>query len=599
MPEALPIQDFIRRAAKQQGVPETLALAVAEQESGFNPTAIGPEIEVGGQKMRARGTFQIIPPTAATLGINPDDPAQNIQGGVKYLRQLLDQHQGDLTKVLATYGGVVHNTTYVPGVQVRMQKFAQAGASGQPGDVQPPPAAQPTAMPASTPLPPGANRGMLPQSTPTTTTETPYETPAEREWRLQMPFVKALPEMALYAAAPELLIPRMLRMAPLALRLARAGVPAARAVATATEAAAQATVAAGTAATLGDDPTVAATIAGASPVVGALVTSMAPVIRGVATKKLARILERGQRGAITPAKEQQLAQAANDLIDLPLTRTWRQLTRQLEARATEKSKTLVQALAGPLGDVGVPVAPVMRAFTDLKDDALHYLPAGKGQYTAEEFREGTAKAVDVLLDKLGRYQQAYGPNIPARELHDLKSVWWEAVYGRAKQAGRPLIDVREQLTTVEKLARTKGAATIARVFEQHLPKVADLDAAFAQASRLKTIVQAVEMKARTGSVVSQGARYAVAATGAVAGFAGGAAVGHPYFGIPLGAGMARQLFRAVESPRWHLLPLKLRRNLAAAIAGGSIDETQRLLRPVLITIFGDEDNLLPTDRALP
>src|SRR3990172_959100 len=124
MPDALPIQDFIRRAAKQHGVPEELALAVAEQESGFNPMVEGPEIDVGGQKTKAIGTFQILPSTAQTLGIDPADPAQNINGGVKYLRQLLDRHQGDLTKVLGEYGGVVDNTTYVPGVLARMGKFA-------------------------------------------------------------------------------------------------------------------------------------------------------------------------------------------------------------------------------------------------------------------------------------------------------------------------------------------------------------------------------------------------------------------------------------------------------------------------------------------
>lgn len=117
------VQDLIRKAAAEAGVPPALALAVAEQESGFNPTVFGPEIEVGGQKTRAVGTFQLLPDTAKGLGVDPMDPRQNIVGGVKYLRQLLDQHQGDLTKVLGTYGGVVRNTTYVPGVLERMQKF--------------------------------------------------------------------------------------------------------------------------------------------------------------------------------------------------------------------------------------------------------------------------------------------------------------------------------------------------------------------------------------------------------------------------------------------------------------------------------------------
>lgn len=137
MPET--VQDLIRKAAAEAGVPPALALAVAEQESGFNPTVFGPEITVGGQKTRAVGTFQLLPTTAKTLGVDPMDPRQNIVGGVKYLRQLLDQHQGDLTKVLGTYGGVVRDTTYVPGVLERITKFkgeAAPAATYAPGTTE-------------------------------------------------------------------------------------------------------------------------------------------------------------------------------------------------------------------------------------------------------------------------------------------------------------------------------------------------------------------------------------------------------------------------------------------------------------------------------
>lgn len=153
------VQDLIRKAAAEAGVPPALALAVAEQESGFNPTVFGPEITVGGQKTRAVGTFQLLPETAKGLGVDPMDPRQNIQGGVKYLRQLLDQHQGDLTKVLGTYGGVVRDTKYVPGVLARVDKF-----KGQPA---------PAAVPTGTP-PAAAVRGML---APSTVTGDPQQTP--------------------------------------------------------------------------------------------------------------------------------------------------------------------------------------------------------------------------------------------------------------------------------------------------------------------------------------------------------------------------------------------------------------------------------------
>lgn len=119
------VQDLIRRAAAKYEIDEKLALAVAEQESEFNPTKFGPEIEVNGQKTRAIGTFQILPTTGAMLKIDPLDPRQNIDGGVKYLRQLLDRHNGDLDQVLRSYGGVKTDkgAYYPPEVLARVEKF--------------------------------------------------------------------------------------------------------------------------------------------------------------------------------------------------------------------------------------------------------------------------------------------------------------------------------------------------------------------------------------------------------------------------------------------------------------------------------------------
>jgi soluble lytic murein transglycosylase-like protein len=162
------VQDVIRETAAAAGIPAELALAVAEQESQFNPTAIGQPIEVGGRPTRAIGTFQILPETAALLGGNPYDSADNIRMGAAYLRQLMDRHRGDLDKVLATYGGVVHNTTYVPQVRARMAKFARPrgtpAASAAPGGPPAPPGATPAAAPGgalldvSVPIDPATGR---------------------------------------------------------------------------------------------------------------------------------------------------------------------------------------------------------------------------------------------------------------------------------------------------------------------------------------------------------------------------------------------------------------------------------------------------------
>lgn len=128
------VEDYIRETARKHGVPPALALAIAEQESSFNPKALGPEITEGRAKgQRAIGTFQIIPSTGEMLGIDPTDPVQNIEGGVKYLRQLLDQNQGDLDKVLASYGGVVDDTTYIPQVKARVMRWQRSEREAQAG----------------------------------------------------------------------------------------------------------------------------------------------------------------------------------------------------------------------------------------------------------------------------------------------------------------------------------------------------------------------------------------------------------------------------------------------------------------------------------
>jgi len=141
MPQVLTVQDLIRQEAIANGVPPALALAVAEQESNFNPTVLGSPIDPQGT--RAIGTFQLLPSTAAMLGVDPHDPLQNIQGGTRYLKQLLDQYHGDIDQVLATYGGVKTDRTYVPSVRARLDKYTAsepAAAPAAPVDPGAPPA---------------------------------------------------------------------------------------------------------------------------------------------------------------------------------------------------------------------------------------------------------------------------------------------------------------------------------------------------------------------------------------------------------------------------------------------------------------------------
>jgi soluble lytic murein transglycosylase-like protein len=88
------VQEQITQTANQYGVPPSIALAVANRESGFNQGAMGSKGEIG--------VYQLMPSTAAGLGVNASDLGDNILGGITYLKQMFDKF-GDWGKALAAY----------------------------------------------------------------------------------------------------------------------------------------------------------------------------------------------------------------------------------------------------------------------------------------------------------------------------------------------------------------------------------------------------------------------------------------------------------------------------------------------------------------
>jgi soluble lytic murein transglycosylase-like protein len=91
-----PYLDHIRSAATRYKLPEALIIAVMAVESNFDPRALSDK--------GAMGLMQLMPATARDLYVaDAWDPAQNIEGGSRYLRLLANQYSGDMVRTLAAY----------------------------------------------------------------------------------------------------------------------------------------------------------------------------------------------------------------------------------------------------------------------------------------------------------------------------------------------------------------------------------------------------------------------------------------------------------------------------------------------------------------
>jgi len=628
------MRDYLTQQSQKFGIPPDLALAITHTESGGQMGAVSPK--------GAAGFFQLMPETAKELGVDPSDPFQNIDGGLRYFKQQLDAHGGDVRLALAAYNaGPAHQSLAagqvpaIPETQDYVMKVLNAWQSGG-GQASTPQAAAVAAPPP--PAPPAAARaGMLAPSTATSDPAAPAAPPrsfldralvdpmtgfgkgvaqtmadtgslVERVTGAKLPDLPGNPNLAPQStgesigkfaegaaefALPAEAISGGMKTMQVTQRLLKLGFTPARArlAAKALEGGLQAAPAAALAELHGDDPTSAAILSASLPVAGQFVTEMAPIIRRGAITRMARFMERGVKGDITPELQKSVAQAASDFIDLPLQRTWRQTAAMTRGVREQAGKTLESALAGPLGDTPVPKAALYTALDDLVDNVQHLTPV-KGGLRTVTFRPEVVAAVDDLKSLLNEYP----PDIPARQLHDLKQVWWKAIYP-IREAAQPVGAVRELLTSAQKEAHLRGAKTIAQILEKDAPDIAALDDAVSHAIKLDQFTKRLALKARTGTLAKPAAKYAASAVGGAVGLGAGSAVGHPFIGAHIGYATARMLMSAVESPKWRLLPIAARRSLANALASGQAEQVRKIVTPLILSATADQDNLLSASNS--
>ena len=149
-------RDLLTEQATALGIPVDLALAMVQQESGGRADA---ESSAG-----AQGFFQLMPETAAELGVDPMDPAQNITGGLRYFKQQLDAHDGDVRLALAAYnagpGAVTEAGGLVPDFP-ETQDYVERVLEGWRGESSLPTPAPTQADELGTPRVPSSQPGLI------------------------------------------------------------------------------------------------------------------------------------------------------------------------------------------------------------------------------------------------------------------------------------------------------------------------------------------------------------------------------------------------------------------------------------------------------
>ncbi|MGB9891743.1 lytic transglycosylase domain-containing protein [Thermodesulfovibrio yellowstonii] len=126
------LEKIVDEKSRFYGVDSKLIKEMIKEESGWNPNAVSPK--------GAMGIMQLMPQTAILMGVkDPFDPVQNIDGGIKYMKYLLDRFNGNFKLALAAYNAgpnLVESLGRIPKIletqnYVRKISLRYAGDSGQ------------------------------------------------------------------------------------------------------------------------------------------------------------------------------------------------------------------------------------------------------------------------------------------------------------------------------------------------------------------------------------------------------------------------------------------------------------------------------------
>jgi soluble lytic murein transglycosylase-like protein len=156
---AVDMKSVVASASDKTRLDEDLINSVIRAESGFNSKAVSPK--------GARGLMQLMPSTAAKLGVHDSFDAQaNVDGGTRYLRELLARYNGDLAKALAAYNAGPHRVeqyhgvppyretqAYVSSIIRDFNRKKLAARKAQAKKAIPPKSARAAAKPSASPVP--------------------------------------------------------------------------------------------------------------------------------------------------------------------------------------------------------------------------------------------------------------------------------------------------------------------------------------------------------------------------------------------------------------------------------------------------------------